>query len=269
MKYRCNSTKCKAYKNYGGRGIKYDSRWEDFNEFCLDMQDSYEAHVKLYGEKDTTLDRINVDGDYTKDNCRWATRQEQATNTRRTVFVDGVSLSEWCRQHNLNYNTIRNRLHYWDMPNALNTPIKGITRNSYNFDGLNLKELCSVLNIDYSVVVSRIHKGWDIDKAINTNIVKVNRINGKSVRQLCIEKGICPTNVYNKLKDGMSVEEALQVSFKSKKRYNIDGLSLKKYCELNNLSYSAIKYRLRNGWTLERALHTPVKGFNKGEDVNS
>ena len=44
---------------------------------------------------------------------------------------------------------------------------------------------------------------------------------------------------------------------------------LKKYCELNNLSYSAIKYRLRNGWTLERALHTPVKGFNKGEDVNS
>lgn len=269
MKYRRNSPKCKAYKNYGGRGIRYDDRWEDFNEFCLDMQESYEYHVKLYGEKDTTLDRIDVNGDYTKDNCRWATKREQVINTRRTVFVEGIPLSEWCKQHNLNYNTIRNRLHYWDMSKALNTPIKGITRHNYNFNGLNLKELCSVLNIDYRVVVSRIHRGWDIDKAINTNITKINRIHGKSVRQLCIENGICPDIVYDRLKKGMSVEDALHIPFKPKKQYNIDSLSLRKYCELHGLNYDTTKNRLRRGWTLERALHTPVKGSNKEDDINS
>lgn len=73
MKNRCNNPKSKAYKNYGGRGITYDKKWEDFREFYKDM-----------GERpiNTTLDRIDVDKGYYKENCRWATREEQQRNQR-------------------------------------------------------------------------------------------------------------------------------------------------------------------------------------------
>ena len=73
MKNRCNNPKLKEYKNYGGRGITYDSRWEDFREFFKDMGKRPEG---------TTLDRIDVDKNYCKENCRWATKEEQQRNQR-------------------------------------------------------------------------------------------------------------------------------------------------------------------------------------------
>lgn len=73
MKNRCNNPKLKEYKNYGGRGITYDTRWEDFREFFKDMGKRPEG---------TTLDRIDVDKDYCKENCRWATKEEQQRNQR-------------------------------------------------------------------------------------------------------------------------------------------------------------------------------------------
>lgn len=73
MKQRCNNQNNKAYQNYGGRGITYETRWEEYDSFLEDM-----------GERPlgTTLDRIDVDGDYCKSNCRWTTRKEQQHNLR-------------------------------------------------------------------------------------------------------------------------------------------------------------------------------------------
>lgn len=73
MKNRCNNKNLKEYKNYGGRGIKYDSSWELFENFYKDMGER---------PKGTTLDRIDVDKDYCKENCRWATKEEQQRNQR-------------------------------------------------------------------------------------------------------------------------------------------------------------------------------------------
>jgi hypothetical protein len=80
MKSRCDNPKNKKFKNYGGRGIKYDLKWKHFKEFWKDMSDNYYKHCKVYGEKNTTIDRIDNNKGYNKKNCRWATWKVQENN---------------------------------------------------------------------------------------------------------------------------------------------------------------------------------------------
>lgn len=82
---RCNNINNKSYKDYGGRGIKCE--WGSLQEFRDDMYASYEAHLWKYGQSNTTIERIDVNWNYCKDNCIWVTKFEQSLNTRRTVNV--------------------------------------------------------------------------------------------------------------------------------------------------------------------------------------
>lgn len=118
MKDRCYRSNNKAYKSYGGRGITVCDRWlGSFENFYEDMGDR--------PSNEHSLDRINVNGNYCKENCKWSTRKEQSLNKTNTVVltVKGVEkpLLEWCRLYNLQYNTVKRRIfnYGWDPLEAL------------------------------------------------------------------------------------------------------------------------------------------------------
>lgn len=87
---RCKHESSPNYKYYGGRGITVCNEWLTFENFKDDLFESYNAHVLKHGEKNTTIDRIDVDGNYELGNVTWATMQEQSVNKRiRTGNTSG------------------------------------------------------------------------------------------------------------------------------------------------------------------------------------
>ena len=107
MKNRCKNPKCQDYPHYGGRGITYDPRWENFAGFYEDMLPTY--------EDDLTLDRIDVNGPYTKDNCRWVSRLVQNNNKTTTTYIDcaegkHIPLAELARRHGMYETTLHKRI---------------------------------------------------------------------------------------------------------------------------------------------------------------
>jgi hypothetical protein len=91
MLARCRNEDHKQYHAYGGRGIKVCDRWLSFENFFVDMG--------MRTSNKHSIDRINNDGNYEPSNCRWATRKEQANNTRRNRFLTygstTMTLTEW------------------------------------------------------------------------------------------------------------------------------------------------------------------------------
>ena len=148
IKQRCLSPTCKTYKHYGGMGIKICDRWLVFNNFYDDMYESYCKHVEEFGRKDTTIDRINVDGDYEPSNCKWATRSEQAINKRNVMLVydnesmENISLPTYCKYHNLSYSAVLARLrNRWSFEDAVSIPLRQFYGNQYRKDGVNYDEI--------------------------------------------------------------------------------------------------------------------------------
>jgi hypothetical protein len=116
MKRRCDNYAADNYKFYGERGITYDRRWDDFSVFLEDMGERPDG---------TTLDRIESNKGYYKDNCRWATKKQQMRNramkltARQVVLIKGllaakspaIGICKFARaiapSFGISYNTVR------------------------------------------------------------------------------------------------------------------------------------------------------------------
>lgn len=119
MIQRCTHPANPAYPRYGGRGIKVCERWMNFENFVSDMG------PKPSG---TELDRIDNDGPYSPQNCRWATRRTNSNNRRnnRYITINGVTrtLAEWSIQTGIGHRTIATRLDRGDSPESAIRPVR-------------------------------------------------------------------------------------------------------------------------------------------------
>lgn len=119
---RCYNKHIKHYKNYGGRGIIVCDEWlKDFSYF-------YEWALKNDYKKDLTIDRIDVNGNYEPNNCRWVDMKTQSRNRRANHLVrinnETRPLISWCEEYNINYKTVRDRLKRgWSYIDALTKPV--------------------------------------------------------------------------------------------------------------------------------------------------
>lgn len=120
MLARCENPHHKSYPNYGGRGIKVCDEWkESFRCFFNDMG----SHII-----GMTLERIDNNLGYSKENCKWATAKENARNTRRNHFLTfkgkTACISEWAEICGIHKTTLQLRIkHGWSVENALTIPV--------------------------------------------------------------------------------------------------------------------------------------------------
>lgn len=122
MKQRCEYPKHNRFKNYGGRGIKI--LWKSFEEFKKDMYKSYQKS----GEIGMSIDRIDSDGHYCKENCRWVSLWKQnlnRTNNHLLTYKGKTKpLAQWAKEKGFKRGLLENRLRRgWSVDKSLSEPI--------------------------------------------------------------------------------------------------------------------------------------------------
>lgn len=121
MKQRCDNPNVKQYKNYGGRGISYCAEWGEFSVFYEWAKTKYKPGL--------TIERVDVDKNYSPDNCRFATNTEQQNNRRNNHFItykgQKKTIAEWSIISGIDRRTIASRIDTrgWDPIKAITTPI--------------------------------------------------------------------------------------------------------------------------------------------------
>lgn len=120
MRQRCLNPNHHAYKNYGGRGIKICQEWSRFEAFLKDMGERVSVEM--------TIERIDSNGNYCPENCRWTPRSDQPKNTRTNLKItfrgETKNIAEWARNLNMNPSTLRDRIQKngWSVERAFTTP---------------------------------------------------------------------------------------------------------------------------------------------------
>lgn len=198
MKSRCYNKNDPSYYLYGGKGVKICDEW--LGEYGV--LNFYNWSVENGYDDKLSIDRIDSDGDYSPDNCRWVNRIIQNNNTKRN--------------HRITWNGETHTVAEW----ARILPI----------------------NVSYGTLISRIQKGWSVERAFTEpnhgteNPGHLITINGEThnKQDWCAKTGISVSAFERRVNEGMSVEEALLMPNRRKRKIKDEMRELLKFCILDN-----------------------------------
>ncbi len=172
MKARCYNPNNNRYAYYGKRGI----------QVCAEWKDSFENFLRDMGERDDsqTLERIDSNKDYCKENCRWATKKEQANNKTNNIIVefykDKITLKQLADILNVPYKTLHMRLMKgWSLEKALDTPFvpRDAAKNEFiktllqiEEESLTVEDWCLRYGISVKTAFRRFKEGWPLEQAV-------------------------------------------------------------------------------------------------------
>lgn len=167
MKSRCYNRKTSNYRLYGGKGVTVCDEWlSDFVAFMnWSMANGYADNL--------TIDRINPNGNYSPDNCRWTTQKVQCNHfsrNRMITYKDKTqSLTMWCEELSLPYSMIKRRLYKGEsIENAFERPKVTPKKILFNGIALTVREWSIKTKIPERVIHERIRHNWPIERVLTT-----------------------------------------------------------------------------------------------------
>lgn len=185
MMSRCYKPKNNRYYLYGGRGITVCDRWRaSFRNFLEDMGPR--------PSREYSIDRIDPNGNYEPGNCRWATRSQQARNTRskeKLFALNGqaLTIAEWAKKSGVSYQSMRCRIKEYGWP--LEKALTSGPREYVQFKQRPVKKKAPKVNLRYRMLT---HHGKT-----------------QSIRAWAKELGINRFAIARRLNNGMPIEQAL------------------------------------------------------------
>lgn len=164
IKGRCYNPNNPCYQHYGGRGITVCDEWKN------DFQKFYDWSMENGYQENLSIDRIDANGAYSPQNCRWADSITQANNKRNnkvfTAYGKTMTVAQWSRETGVKYGDIQNRLNYgYSFEEAIDP---NFTRIYFkNAENRKVHDLCVERGVPYGLVIQRVQHGWDIEKALS------------------------------------------------------------------------------------------------------
>lgn len=162
MKDRCTNTKVQSYAAYGGRGITVCERWQSFDLFFADM-----------GERPSpnhSIDRIDNDGPYSPENCRWVgsvleQRKNCRDNRRITYKGETLILAEWERKTGFSADVISSRIAAgWDIDRVMTEPTWNQKSITVNGQTKTIMQWSRLTGIGRTTIRARLQRGWPPEK---------------------------------------------------------------------------------------------------------
>lgn len=165
---RCTNPKARGFEHYGGRGIKVHPDWKSFERFLSDM-----------GERPSSghsIERRNVDANYSAANCYWGTAKEQCLNKRNTLRLsfqgETKSAVEWSEITGIPYHTLCFRIRSgWTPERSLTEPVKSPIKTgpafiTFNNETKTISEWAAITGLKRSTIGMRLQKGWPPERAL-------------------------------------------------------------------------------------------------------